>query len=52
MSFPLSIAVTHESNVNHVMHLSVEQNYLVENLERKKYQAKVNVGQKFIVKSQ
>jgi len=49
MSFPLSIAVTHESNVNHVMHLSVEQNYLVENLD-KNNQAKVT--QNFIVKSQ
>jgi hypothetical protein len=49
MSFPLSISVTHKSNVDNVMHLTVEQNYLVENLD-KDNQAKVT--QNFIVKNQ
>ena len=49
MSFPLNISVTHESNTNNVMHLVVEQNYFVENLD-KDNQAKVT--QNFIVKKQ
>jgi hypothetical protein len=49
MSFPLSISVSHKSNVDNVMHLTVEQNYLVDNLD-KDNQAKVT--QNFIVKNQ
>ena len=49
MSFPLSISVSHESNINNVMQLTVVQNYFVENLD-KDNQAKVT--QNFIVKNQ
>jgi hypothetical protein len=48
LTIALEIAVTHSSDVNNVMHLVVEQNYFVENLD-KDNQAKVT--QNFIVKS-
>jgi hypothetical protein len=48
LTIPLEIEVKHSSGVKNVMHLKVDQNYLVENLD-KDDQAKVT--QNFIVKS-
>jgi len=48
LTLPLEIVVTHNSDVENFMHLVVEQNYFVENLD-KDNQAKVT--QNFIVKA-
>jgi hypothetical protein len=47
LTFPLDIAVSSRKKVKKIINLSVEQNYLVENLD---LQDQVKVPQNFIVK--
>jgi hypothetical protein len=48
VTFPLEVEVTHNGNMKKVMHLVVDHNYLVENLDKDN---QTKVTQNFIVKS-
>jgi hypothetical protein len=48
VTFPLELEVMHNSNVKNMMHLVVDHNYLVENLDKDN---QTKVTQNFIVKS-